>query len=71
MLPLGLVNLVAVAVLAEFGRPDIAGVNRWLCIAAMWAFAIAVWVVAGLSAPLATDNRPRADLMDSRRAFSP
>ncbi|HJT36589.1 MAG TPA: NADH-quinone oxidoreductase subunit NuoH [Pirellulales bacterium] len=71
MLPLGLVNLVAVAVLAEFGRPEIAGVNRWLCIAAMWGFAILVWVVAGLSAPLATDNRPRADLFDSRRAFSP
>ncbi|HEX7448500.1 MAG TPA: complex I subunit 1 family protein, partial [Pirellulales bacterium] len=71
MLPLGLVNLVAVAVLAEFGRPEIAGVNRWLCIAAMWAFAILVWVVAGLSAPLATDNRPRTDLIDSRRVFTP
>lgn len=71
MLPLGLVNLVAVAVLAEFGRPEIAGANRWICIAAMWAFAILVWVVAGLSAPLATDNRPRTDLMDSRRALSP
>ncbi|HEX5444419.1 MAG TPA: NADH-quinone oxidoreductase subunit NuoH [Pirellulales bacterium] len=71
MLPLGLVNLVAVAVLAEFGRPEIAGVNRWLCIAAMWGFAIAVWVVAGLAAPLATDNRPRKDLMNPRRALSP
>lgn len=71
MLPLGLTNLVAVAVLAEFGRPEIAGANRWLYIAAMWAFAIAVWVVAGLSAPLATDNRPRTDLMNPRRALSP
>ena len=71
MLPLGLVNLVAVAVLAEFGRPEIAGVNRWLCIAAMWGFAIAVWVVTGLAAPLATDNRPRADLLKPRRVLSP
>ncbi len=71
MLPLGLVNLVAVAVLAEFGRPEIAGVNRWICIAAMWGFAIAVWVVAGLAAPLATDNRPRRDLMNPQRALSP
>ena len=59
MLPLGLVNLVAVAALVEFGGADLHGVTRWLVIAGMWAFAIVTWIVAGTLAPLTSDNRPR------------
>ena len=54
MLPMGLVNLVAVAVLAEYGS----SVPAWLGVLGMWGVAIATWVVAGIAAPLATDNRP-------------
>jgi len=64
MLPLGLVNLVAVAVLVEYGW-DAAqmklGVNPFLAIGAMWALAIVSWLTAGALTPLATDNRPRLD----------
>lgn len=54
MLPMGLVNLVAVAVLAEYGS----SVPAWLGVLGMWGVAIATWIVAGIAAPLATDNRP-------------
>lgn len=54
MLPMGLVNLVAVAVLAEYGN----SVPAWLGVLGMWGVAIATWIVAGIAAPLATDNRP-------------
>jgi NADH-quinone oxidoreductase subunit H len=57
MLPMGLVNLVAVAVLAEYGH----NVSIWLAVAAMWIVAIITWTVGGMAAPLATDNRPRWD----------
>lgn len=56
MLPMGLVNLVAVAVLAEYGS----SVPAWLGVLGMWGVAIATWIVAGIAAPLATDNRPHA-----------
>lgn len=61
MLPLGLVNLVLVAVLIEYERPLRAwlGGGTWGVAAAMWGLAIVAWVVAGLLAPLQTDNRPR------------
>lgn len=59
MLPLGLVNLVAVATLVEFGGADLHGFKRLLVIAGMWAFAIVTWIVAGTLAPLTSDNRPR------------
>jgi NADH-quinone oxidoreductase subunit H len=64
MLPLGLVNLVAVAVLAEYGDrlQQAAGVPRWALLVGMWAVAIAAWLIAGLAAPLQTDNRPRWEL---------
>jgi NADH-quinone oxidoreductase subunit H len=57
MLPLGLVNLVAVAVLVEYqhgGRG--AG---WPAVIAMWGVALTMWIAAGVIAPLASDNRPR------------
>jgi NADH-quinone oxidoreductase subunit H len=58
MLPLGLVNLVAVAVLTEYftEMPLVlrAGIS--------WIVTIAAWVVAGLLAPLSLDNRPRHEI---------
>ena len=62
MVPLGLVNLVVAAVLVEY-RDAIAqalGTNSlWVPIAISWGVMIAAWIVAGLLAPLATDNTPR------------
>jgi NADH-quinone oxidoreductase subunit H len=65
MLPMGLVNLVAVAVLAEYGHraPMVVG------LAGMWAVAIVTWIVGGIFAPLATDNRPHVGF-DSRQVTS-
>lgn len=65
MLPMGLVNLVAVAVLAEYGHraPMVVG------LAGMWGVAIVTWVAAGVSAPLATDNRPHMGF-DSQQVTS-
>jgi NADH-quinone oxidoreductase subunit H len=62
MLPLGMVNLVAVAVLVEYGWSDTEhalGISPLLAILLMWAVAIVSWTVAGMTAPLATDNTPR------------
>ncbi|HUY91528.1 MAG TPA: NADH-quinone oxidoreductase subunit NuoH [Pirellulales bacterium] len=56
MLPMGLVNVVAVAVLAEYGS----SVPMWIGVLGMWAVAVGAWIVAGIAAPLATDNRPHA-----------
>ena len=54
MLPLGMINLAAVAVLDEFGHGQPAAV----AIAAGWLVAIASWVGVALASPLITDNRP-------------
>lgn len=61
MLPLGLVNLVLVAVLVEYQPRIMAGVGNslWALMAAMWAIGIGAWLVVGMLAPLSTDNRPR------------
>jgi NADH-quinone oxidoreductase subunit H len=62
MLPLGLVNLVMVAVVAEFFWDDLRE-GSWLArlalVAAIWGLSVVAWIVAGLTSPLATDNRPR------------
>jgi NADH-quinone oxidoreductase subunit H len=68
MLPLGVVNLVAVAVVAEFASPADSD-SRWLPIAAMWIVAIVTCGIAGMLAPLQTDNRPKWPLDDGRMAF--
>jgi len=72
MLPLGLVNLVALAILYEVYRmyvgrdvTDPVGVNTgWLLliVACSWIVFIAAWIVVALFNPLVTDNRPRRDL---------
>lgn len=60
MLPLGLVNLVTVAVLIELREQGlIASDSLWPVVAISWAVTIVAWIIAGLLAPLSTDNRPR------------
>jgi len=58
MLPLGLVNLVAVAALVEYQHAR--GGTDWLAATVMWGVATATWIAAGVIAPLAGDNRPRS-----------
>lgn len=65
MLPLGMVNLVAVAVLTEAHEQKLLGdgaAAKWLVILIGWAVAIGSWVVVAWIGPLVTDNRPRMDL---------
>ena len=63
MLPLGLVNFVAVAVMQELkhilsSKADNFGWTM-LVITVSWGICIAAWVVAAWFNPLITDNRPR------------
>ncbi|HEY1599876.1 MAG TPA: NADH-quinone oxidoreductase subunit NuoH [Pirellulales bacterium] len=66
MLPLGMVNLVIVAVLVEYHSQILAllGGSHAALYASLWAIAIATWLVAGIVAPLSTDNRPRLEAAD-------
>lgn len=59
MLPLGLVNLVAVAVLVETGADR--GAWLWPALGVMWAVSLGTALVAGSVAPRQGDNRPRLD----------
>ena len=62
MVPLGLVNLVVTAALVEYGEPlakSIGISSLWVTIILSWGVTLAAWVVAGILAPLATDNTPR------------
>jgi NADH-quinone oxidoreductase subunit H len=76
MLPLGLVNLVAVAFWIEFGRSRFTGAAEWIVMAVCgWSVLVVSWVVATLLVPSSPDNRPRlgpvaADL-DTKEAASP
>jgi NADH-quinone oxidoreductase subunit H len=60
MLPLGMVNLTAVAVFEEMRR----GFNAsdWFLVPAAWIVCLAGWLAVAYAAPLATDNRPRREL---------
>jgi NADH-quinone oxidoreductase subunit H len=68
MLPLGIVNLVAVAILTEllhpqlFGQPLEARLGGWVpllgCLTG-WAVALVAWLVVAWAAPTITDNRPQ------------
>ena len=67
MLPLGMVNFVAVAIFEELRTLfDRSGTDiSWtlgLAIAA-WVVCLGAWTVVSLASPLVTDNRPRRDLM--------
>lgn len=75
MLPLGLVNLVGLAVWIEYGRPRFTGAAEWIVMALCgWTLLVVSWLVTTLLAPSAPDNRPRlgpvaADL-DTKEAAS-
>ena len=58
MLPLGLVNLVTIAVLTEYFTKE----SVWLRVAVSWIVTIIAWIVAGLLAPLSIDNSPRSEI---------
>jgi NADH-quinone oxidoreductase subunit H len=63
MLPLGLVNLVTMAVLVELQQQQVISTNNVLLVVVIsWAVTIAAWIAAGLLAPLASDNRPRRSI---------
>jgi NADH-quinone oxidoreductase subunit H len=55
MLPLGMVNLIAVAVSAEYGH--LVGVGGVIAIG--WVVALVAWLGIAATSPLVTDNRPR------------
>jgi NADH-quinone oxidoreductase subunit H len=65
MLPLGLVNLISVAILTELqhtgSRFSGVGGNLLICLAG-WIVAIASWLIVAWLAPLVTDNRRRLDI---------
>lgn len=64
MLPLGLINFVAVAVLMEF-RGDINQLfgapadSFWPIVVLSWLVMLVAWILAGVISPFTTDNRPR------------
>lgn len=65
MLPLGLINLVVVAVLTEMqviGWIGSDGRASWIIALVGWGIAFAAWMVVAWLGPLVTDNRPRMDL---------
>ena len=64
MLPLGLVNVVAVAFWLEYGLPWTVsqGLPAWPAMAAFgWALLVLAWLAVTLVAPAASDNRPRRE----------
>jgi len=66
MLPLGLVNLLAVAALVEYEHVrSLEGetTSAWLVIGIGWAVALVAWILAALLVPLHTDNRPRMEAL--------
>jgi NADH-quinone oxidoreductase subunit H len=72
MMPLGLLNLIAVAIVMEMCHPAVVG--TW--IAGRWGDSATVWITAGVgwlalfvglvivatTQPIVGDNRPRRDL---------
>ena len=60
MLPLGVVNLVAVAIITELQHPDHLGANLntfFACVLG-WVLLGVSWVAVAMCSPLMTDNRP-------------
>lgn len=60
MLPLGVVNLVAVAIVEEMRHAG-GGASSLVWIAIGWGVAIAAWLAVAWTAPLLADNRPRLE----------
>jgi NADH-quinone oxidoreductase subunit H len=61
MLPLGLVNLVAVACWVEYDKVLTEKLGSLGVTAAMWGLSILAWIAAGILAPLHSDNSARKD----------
>jgi NADH-quinone oxidoreductase subunit H len=67
MLPLGVLNLLAVAIITELRHPALAGQPTTGTIGPLtacvigWAVAIVAWLCVAWTGPLVTDNRPRLD----------
>lgn len=64
MLPLGILNLVAVAVVEELRHGKSSSDFTWTMIAVVvgWVVLIVGWLAVAFANPLVTDNRPRRDL---------
>jgi len=63
MLPLGLINFVAVAMLQQLQVVMTGTMQQsWLMVPVAWGVAIAAWVGITWAAPMIADNRPRRDL---------
>lgn len=63
MLPLGLINLVAVAALEQVKMSWGDGVAvTWLAAIPAWVIGLGAWIVISWIGPLVADNRPRRDL---------
>jgi NADH-quinone oxidoreductase subunit H len=66
MLPLGLVNLIAVACLVELAHvrgQEGTPLSAWVPLGVGWGVAFFGWIIAALLAPLHTDNRPRMEAL--------
>lgn len=62
MLPLGMVNLLAMAIVVEVERVyanQLGWLGRLLLVAASWCVLVGGWVVVALAQPVTADNRPR------------
>jgi NADH-quinone oxidoreductase subunit H len=73
MLPLGLVNLVTIAVLVELREQGvIASDSMWPVVGMSWAVTLVAWIVSGFLAPLGSDNRPGRAVgpLDAERQLS-
>jgi NADH-quinone oxidoreductase subunit H len=64
MLPLGILNLVSVAIVEEFrhGKPAGDASGTVIALVVGWAVLIGGWLAVAFTNPLVTDNRPRRDL---------
>jgi hypothetical protein len=66
MLPLGMVNFSAVAILLELRAMYDPQFSSWTWTAAIalaaWVVCFAAWGVVSVASPLVTDNRPRLNI---------
>lgn len=75
MLPLGIANLVIVAIVEEF-RPQMtatlgADAAGWLAVLLPWGVFLIGWITAGMLTPSGTDNRPiRPSLLSEDGVFA-
>ncbi|MDA0816005.1 MAG: NADH-quinone oxidoreductase subunit NuoH [Planctomycetota bacterium] len=75
MLPLGLANLVIVAIVEEFRPQMVASLGAttagWLAVLLPWGVFLLGWITAGILTPSGTDNRPiRPSLLTEDSLFA-